>query len=118
MAKQSPTNTREQAIEIREAWKNIDPGRVYGIALRDLKDGIEALDEVEVRIARLEAQLTDARNMRYERRYAVWDMVKRARRATQAQHGDDSSEYEMFGGTRMSERKRRKGRREQAHSSE
>ncbi|GAB4579416.1 MAG: hypothetical protein Fur0022_21540 [Anaerolineales bacterium] len=35
---------------------------------------------------------------------ALWNLVKRARSGAKAQHGDDSDEYEPFGGTRLSER--------------
>jgi hypothetical protein len=36
----------------------------------------------------------------------MWDKVKRVRAGVKANYGDDSQQYEMVGGTRMSERKR------------
>ena len=36
----------------------------------------------------------------------IWDVVKRVCAGVKAIYGDDSSQYEMVGGTPMSERKR------------
>jgi len=36
---------------------------------------------------------------------ATWDKVKRVRASVKGLYGDDSSEYDMVGGTRKSERK-------------
>ena len=41
---------------------------------------------------------------------SIEDMAKRVRRGVQAIYGDDSSQYEMVGGTRLSERKPRSRR--------
>jgi hypothetical protein len=38
---------------------------------------------------------------------ALWDKVKRVRKGVKANYGDDSSQYEMVGGTRTSERQPR-----------
>jgi len=51
--------------------------------------------------------LTDKRNQRDATNTALWDKVKRARNGIKANYGDDSSQYEMVGGTRASERKPR-----------
>ena len=55
--------------------------------------------------SRTDAQITDLRNKRdviYDR---LWDKTKRVRNAVKGLYGDDSSEYEMVGGKRISERK-------------
>ncbi len=104
----SPTDTYEQAIQIREAWTNIDPANTYGdMKLADLAASITALDTVEVKIRQLEDQLAAARDEHKDTRYGLWDKVKRARSGAKAKHGDNSGEYERFGGTRISERQRR-----------
>ncbi len=106
--KTGPANTREQALQIREAWTNTDASAAYGgLTLADLQAAVAALEAVEITIANLEDQLTGARNERHARRYVLWDLIKRARAGVKAQHGDDSDEYERFGGTRLSERKPR-----------
>ncbi len=53
----------------------------------------------------LGAQLTDARNRRDALYTAIWSKVKRVRSGVKGIYGDDSSQYEMVGGTRLSERK-------------
>jgi hypothetical protein len=108
VTKTSPTDTREQALQIQEAWTNTDASATYGgLTLADFQAGIAALETVEMTITNLGDQLTGARNDRHARRYALWDLIKRARAGVKATHGDDSDEYERFGGTRLSERKPR-----------
>ena len=60
---------------------------------------------LESQMASLEAQLTDARNRRDALYTGIWDKVKRVRNGVKAMYGDDASQYEMIGGTRLSERK-------------
>jgi hypothetical protein len=45
------------------------------------------------------------RNQRDALYTELWDKVKRARSGVKANYGDDSSQHEMVGGTRLSERK-------------
>ncbi len=104
--KTGPTNTREQALQIQEAWINTDASAIYGgLTLADFQAGIAALETVEMTITSLQDQLTGTRNERHAKRHALWELIKRARAGVKATHGDDSDEYERFGGTRMSERK-------------
>jgi hypothetical protein len=53
----------------------------------------------------LDAQYTALRNQRDALYGEMWDKVKRVRASVKGLYGDDSSEYEMVGGTRRSERK-------------
>jgi hypothetical protein len=53
----------------------------------------------------LDAQYTALRNQRDELSGEMWDKVKRVRASVKGLCGDDSTEYEMVGGTRRSERK-------------
>ena len=105
----SPVETKDQALRIKEAWANINPNATYGdLALAEFTAALTALGEAETAIQGLEDQLTSARNVQKERRYALWSLVKRARDGAKSRHGDDSDEYERFGGTRMSERRLRR----------
>ena len=45
-------------------------------------------------------------NQRDERLTQMWDAIKRVRATVKGVSGDDSSEYELMGGTRLSERRR------------
>jgi hypothetical protein len=50
-------------------------------------------------------QLADKRNQREQLCIAIWDKVKRVRASVRGIYGDDSTQYELVGGTRMSDRK-------------
>lgn len=103
----SAPDTREQAVHIVNAWNNIGAANTYGaLKLADIEAALAALDEVDATIGTLEDQLVAARNERQAKRYALWELVKRVRAGAKATHGDNSSEYERFGGTRISERQR------------
>jgi hypothetical protein len=52
-----------------------------------------------------ERKLTDLRNQRDASNQEIWTMVKRIRSGIKSFFGDDSSQYEMVGGTRVSDRK-------------
>ena len=101
----SPPDTKEQAATIKEAWTNIGATSTYGdMTLAEFTTAFAALEAAEARIKGLEDQLISARNEIIDARYGLWDKVKRARSGAKSKHGDDSDEYERFGGTRMSER--------------
>ena len=50
-------------------------------------------------------EVSTMRNKRDALNLNVWDKVKRVRAGVKAIYGDDSSQYQMVGGTRMSDRK-------------
>jgi len=103
---QSPADTKSQALQIEQAWLNINQHASYGdLPLAEFTAGIDGLQAAETNLLDLEDLLTNARNQRMEQRYALWQAVKQARTGAKAKHGDDSDEYERFGGTRTSERK-------------
>ncbi|HET9224150.1 MAG TPA: hypothetical protein VFO07_16680 [Roseiflexaceae bacterium] len=95
------------AAELLAAWKQIDPdlqaGRVTQAAFADELTQAQAM---QTQIQALELQLTDLRTKRDERMIRVWDTVKRTRATVKGAYGDDSTEYKLIGGTRMSERRR------------
>ena len=104
----SPPNTQQQAEQIIEAWKNIgNEQELGGLTLKDLKDSLEKFQRTEIAIKNTQDRLTSLRNARMADRHALWELVKRARMVVKGQFGDDSDEYERFGGTRLSEKKPR-----------
>lgn len=104
-----PTDAHEQALEIREAWNNIDRTAKYGsVTLTEFDALINETSAAEAAVTSLEDQLAAARQDLWAKKSALWEMVKRARSGAKAQHGDNSSEYERFGGTPMSARRRRR----------
>src|SRR5215208_4585518 len=101
-----PTNLLAQAQNIVSAWNQIGATVTLGTLLpTSLSTDITAVTALESQIAGLEAQITDARNKRVALYDGLWDKLKRVRNGVKANYGDDSSQYEMFGGTRRSDRK-------------
>lgn len=89
-------------------WKKITPSLASIGALT--QDGaftkLKTTQDQEIVIAELEAQLKNLKNQMADSYDDLWQTVKRVRSAVKGIYGDDSSEYEMVGGTRLSERKR------------
>ena len=103
----SPTDARAQAQQIRTAWSNIGSDTLYGeLTLAEFEAQIAALDAAARTITSLEDQIVSARNEFWERKRELWEKVKRARLGAKLKHGEDSDEYERFGGTRSSQRRR------------
>ncbi len=101
-----PTDVLEQAQSVLDAWNQINNELVFG----DLKNNALASDisqagPLQSQMSALEIQLTNLRNQRDSLYQSIWDKVKRVRAGVKGIYGDDSSQYEMVGGTRLSERK-------------
>jgi hypothetical protein len=104
-----PSNAIQQAGAVLEAWKDIDAQLKFGeVTIAALEAELEQVRAELSRIAALEAQLIDLRNRRDALTVSVWDKVTRVRLGVKGFYGDDSSEYEMVGGTRRSEYKHSK----------
>ena len=101
-----PYNVVTQAQTVVTAWNQIGATVTLGTLLpAALTTDITAVTALETQIAGLELQLTNARNQRDALYANIWDKVKRVRAGAKANYGDDSSQYEMMGGTRLSDRK-------------
>ena len=108
MAKNYPSDVLQQAQVVLQGWNQIGTTVTFGtLALTAYTAEVTAASTIEAEIIRLEAQLTDKRNQRDAANTALWDKVKRVRNGVKANYGDDSSQVEMVGGTRTSERKPR-----------
>jgi hypothetical protein len=101
-----PSNVLDQAQTVVAAWTQIGATVTLGTLLpAALTTDITAATTLDAQIASLELQLTNARNQRDVLYYGLWDKVKRVRAGVRANYGDDSSQYELVGGTRLSDRK-------------
>jgi hypothetical protein len=102
-----PADVLSQAADILAACKQINPNMPAG-ALTQAAFAQELMQAqaMQAQIVALEMQLTDLRNRRDARLSVVWESVKRVRASVKGAYGDDSSEYQLVGGTRRSERKR------------
>ena len=108
MAKNHPTDELVQAQNVVSVWNQMGATVTLGTLLpATLTTDVTAGSALESQITSLEAQLTDARNKRDTLYDGLWDKMKRVRAGVKANYGDDSSQYEMFGGTRKSDRKLR-----------
>lgn len=101
-----PTDVLEQAQSVSNAWSQINDEMSFGdLTFTALNNELAQASPIQVQIDALETQLTDLRNQRDTLFVSIWDKVKRVRNGVKANYGDDSSQYEMVGGTRLSERK-------------
>jgi len=96
----------EQAQSVIAAWNQIDAKVTFGTLTNaaltaDITQANLLMSQMNV----LEAQITNLRNQRDTLHAELWDKLKRVRNGVKANYGDDSSQYEMVGGTRLSERK-------------
>ena len=103
-----PPNVVEQAKALAEALKTIDKAfKVGELTNAALDADLEKAAAAKNLLNSLEIQITDQRNQRDAAYGELWQKVKRMRAGVKAIYGDDSSQYEMAGGTRLSERKPR-----------
>jgi hypothetical protein len=107
MPKTFPADTLDQAAIVLAACKQIDPAlKVGALTQETFADKITQAQAMQAQINGLELQLTNLRNQRDTQSADIWEMIKRVRSTIKGMYGDDSSEYEMVGGTRMSDRRR------------
>ncbi len=101
-----PTDVLEQAQSVSNAWSQINDEMSFGdLTLSALTGELNNAAPLQSQLDNLETQMTNLRNQRDELFVSIWDKVKRVRNGVKANYGDDSSQYEMVGGTRLSERK-------------
>ena len=102
-----PRDILTLAADMLVAWKQIDPNLQAGrMSQTAFADELTQAQAIQMQIQALELQLTDLRTKRDERMARMWDTVKRTRATVKGAYGDDSTEYKLIGGTRMSERRR------------
>ena len=101
-----PHNLLAQTKDILAGLATIEPVVTFGpMDPASLTAEVDQIHDVEGKIRALMAQLTDLRNQRECLYISVWDKVKRIRFGVKAFYGDDSSQYKLVGGTRVSDRK-------------
>ncbi|MEW6403502.1 MAG: hypothetical protein AB1649_17025 [Chloroflexota bacterium] len=106
--KQYPSNVLAQAQDVLVGWTQVSATLTFGtLNPAALTADITAVAPVESEISKLEIQLADKRNQRDLIYNGMWDKIKRVRAGVKANYGDDSQQFEMVGGTRISERKAR-----------
>ena len=103
-----PSNVIEQAQDLLTGWNQIAPVPAYGtLTTASFTTDIATASSLQAQIATLEAQLTDKRIQRDATFKALWDKSKKLRSSVKGSFGDDSSQYKLVGGTRISDKKPR-----------
>ena len=101
-----PTDVLEQTQSVLDAINQINDSMTIGnITNASLSADLTQATQLVSDMNALEVQITNLRNQRDALHTELWDKLKRVRNGVKANYGDDSSEYEMVGGTRLSERK-------------
>ena len=102
-----PFDAMDQAKDVVQGWKTFDATfKVGDLTCAALEGEVNAALGLQDQIDALEKQLTDLRNRRDAKAASIWEMVKRVRSTVKGLFGDNSSQYELVGGTRLSERKK------------
>ena len=103
-----PPNVIEQAQDVLVGWGQVGAQLTFGnLTQATLTTDLTAAAPIEAEISKLEKQLAEKREERDLLYHRIWDEVKRLRSGFKAVFGDDSQQYEMVGGTRISEKKPR-----------
>jgi len=103
--KQYPTDVLIQAKVVLDSWNQLGDLSFGNLNAAALNKDLDQAKQIDAQMVNLENQLTNLRNQRISTNQAIWDKLKRVRAGVKATYGDDSSEYEMVGGTPLSERK-------------
>ena len=102
-----PTNTLTQARSIVTLWDHLGTAPLLGPqGYENLRSDLDTVQELKEKINRLETELLSLRNERDTVSIQIWQQVKRARAGVMSAYGDDSTEYQLSGGTRLRDRKR------------
>lgn len=102
-----PTDTLTQAQTILALWERINPSLTFhNLSVESLSANLVKADGLKAKILRLQHQLVEMRNERDSACIEIWQQVKKARSGIKSVYGDDSTEYQLAGGTRLRDRKR------------
>ena len=104
--KRFPSDLLVQAVDFQSAWARIDEGLTAGsVNISVLVTEINQLHQLDSTVSDVEKQLLEVRTRREDLCLSLWDKVKRMRAVVKGVYGDDSLQYEMVGGKRLSDRK-------------
>lgn len=98
----------QEAGEVNEALKKIGAGLPDAISVAEMETRIADLEAKVSALDALNAERTRLVNEKGEEAENLSDYIVQARSVVKGLFGADSSEYDMIGGTRASERKKGK----------
>jgi hypothetical protein len=100
----------KEAGQVKEALDKLGPGLPDSISSGEMETKIDALEVKISALDALNAERTRLVNEKGEEAESLSDYIVRARSTVKGIFGTDSSEYEMVGCVRLSERKKGKRR--------
>lgn len=98
----------QEAHEIKQALEQMGANVPAGISAAEMESRLAALESVISELDTVNAHRTQLVNSKAEQAKHVSDYIVQVRAVVKGISGPDSSEYEMVGGTRASERKKPK----------
>lgn len=116
MVTRSIPKLMQEAGKVKEALEKIGAGLPAGISAAEMAAKIAALEKAVKKLDALNVEKTQLVNSKAEQAQALSDYIVQVHLAVKAIYGPDSSEYEMAGGTRASERRGRRVRESQAQA--
>ena len=105
MLSKSVPKLLQEANEVKKALEKIGIGLPDSISAADMETKIAALETAVDELDALNAERTRMVNVKAEQAGALSDYIVQVRSAVKGIFGADSTEYDMVGGTRTSERK-------------
>lgn len=96
----------QEAGKVKEALELIGGGLPAGMSAAEVNARISALENAVRALDALNIERTQLVNSKADQALSLSDYIVLIRLAVKATYGPDSSEYEMVGGTRASERKK------------
>jgi hypothetical protein len=108
MLKKSIPKLLQEAHEIKQALEQMGESVPVGISASEMSDRIAALEAIVSEINKVNANKTQLVNSKGDIAQRVSDYIVQVRSVVKGISGPNSSEYEMVGGTRASERKKPK----------
>jgi len=98
----------QEANEIKQALEQMGENVPAGISAAEMADRIAALESIISELDKVNANRTQLVNSKGDVAKNVSDYIVQVRAVVKGIRGADSSEYDMVGGTRVSERKKPK----------
>jgi hypothetical protein len=103
----------KEAGQVKEALEKVGPGLPDSITVAEMETRIAALEAKVSAIDALNAEKTRLVNEKKAEAGLLSDYIVRVRSGVKSVFGQDSSEYEMVGCVRLSERKKGKKHKEE-----
>ena len=102
-----PTDTLKRAQYILSVWNLIDPSLKIGSLTQEVFSAdLATVAELQRKVVDVQIALDTVRDQRDAAIIELWNNVKRARSGVKGIYSDDSSQYDLVGGTRRSARKK------------